>query len=123
MTREQFKAARLTLGFTQAGLAEQWGMGSKCGRTIRRWESGDLPLNSIAAHCIGLMVNNAETTISKKRRNTMKYIVVLDIASEAFCQEVDGKLRDGWVCQGGVSVVATSNNTKYKYTQAMIFYG
>lgn len=57
MTREQFKEAREHLCLSQADLADTWGMGVNGGRTIRRWESGERPLNPVAAYCIGLMVD------------------------------------------------------------------
>ena len=60
MTPEQFKANRNALGFTQATLAAEWGMGENGGRTVRRWESGERPLNPIAAYCIALMVDDDE---------------------------------------------------------------
>lgn len=56
MTPEQFKWARQSLGLSQAQLAELWNMGANGGRTIRRWECGERPLNPIAAYCIALMV-------------------------------------------------------------------
>ena len=56
MTPEQFKEARLKLGLTQPQLATLWGIG--CGRTIRRWESGERPMNPLAAYALGLMVSN-----------------------------------------------------------------
>ena len=36
MTSEEFKRARMALGFTQGGLAAEWGMGENGGRSIRR---------------------------------------------------------------------------------------
>lgn len=57
MTPEQFKEARRSLGYSQQGLAEEWGMAD--GRTIRRWESGERPLNPIAVYAISLMQKNA----------------------------------------------------------------
>ena len=56
MTPEQFKAARNALCLSQNNLAEVWGMGKNGGRTIRKWESGDVPVNPIAAYCIQMMV-------------------------------------------------------------------
>lgn len=56
MTPEQFKAARHALGYSQQALADEWGMGSNGGRTIRRWEQGDRPLNPIAAYAVSLML-------------------------------------------------------------------
>lgn len=55
MTPEDFKAARESLCLSQNNLAEVWGMGANGGRTVRRWESGDRPMNPIAAYCIQLM--------------------------------------------------------------------
>ena len=57
MTREQFKSHRLSLGFTQAGLAAHWGMAATGERSVRRWEAGDVPVNPIAAFCLALMVD------------------------------------------------------------------
>ena len=57
MTPSEFKASRNTLGLSQNDLAEVWGMGRNGGRTIRKWEAGDVPVNPIAAYCIALMVN------------------------------------------------------------------
>lgn len=55
MTPEQFKAHRISLGFTQRGLAKEWNMGNNGDRTIRRWEAGERPMNPIAAYCIERM--------------------------------------------------------------------
>jgi len=59
LTPEQFKEARNTLGLSAAALAEIWSMGANGGRTIRRWESGQVPVNPIAAYCIAMMVTAA----------------------------------------------------------------
>lgn len=56
MTAEQFKKARYDLGLSAAKLAALWNMGANGGRTIRRWESGERPVNPIAAYCITLML-------------------------------------------------------------------
>lgn len=58
MTSEQFKDARHALGYSQQSLADEWGMGQNGGRTIRRWESGERPLNPVAAYAIKLMLDN-----------------------------------------------------------------
>ena len=55
MTPEQFKEARRALAYSQQALADEWGMGANGGRTIRRWEQGDRPLNPVAAYAIGMM--------------------------------------------------------------------
>jgi len=60
MTPEQFKKARQTLGLSAAALASLWSMGANGGRTIRRWESGERPMNPIAAYCIAMMVERQE---------------------------------------------------------------
>jgi DNA-binding transcriptional regulator YiaG len=60
MTPEQFKNARRALGYSQQSLADEWGMGQNGNRTIRRWESGERPLNPVAAYAIQLMVDNME---------------------------------------------------------------
>ncbi len=59
MTPEQFKTARNALCLSQNDLAKVWGMGRNGGRTIRKWESGDVPVNPIAAYCIALMIAEA----------------------------------------------------------------
>ena len=56
MTPQQFKEARLGLGYSCAKLAAEWSMGANGGRTIRRWEGGEVPVNPIAAYCLGLML-------------------------------------------------------------------
>ena len=56
MTPAEFKEARKTLGLSQQALAEEWGMGKNGGRTIRRWEDDERPMNPIAAYCLTLMV-------------------------------------------------------------------
>ena len=62
MTPADFKAAREALCLSQNDLAEVWGMGANGGRTIRRWESGERPLNPVAAYCIRLMLDQNTTT-------------------------------------------------------------
>ncbi len=52
MTPAEFKRARETLCLSQNDLAEVWDMGDNGGRTIRRWECGERPLNPIAAYCM-----------------------------------------------------------------------
>ena len=56
MTADEFKAARNALCLSQNDLAGVWGMGKNGGRTIRKWEAGDLPVNPIAAYCMQMMV-------------------------------------------------------------------
>jgi len=56
MTPEQFRDARRSLMFSQQSLADEWGMGANGGRTIRRWEQGERPVNPVAAYAIRLMI-------------------------------------------------------------------
>ena len=56
MTKEEFKEARRALCYSQQALADEWGMGLNGGRTIRRWEAGERPLNPVAAYAITLMM-------------------------------------------------------------------
>ena len=58
MSPSEFKFARNALGLSQNDLAEVWGMGRNGGRTIRKWEAGDVPVNPIAAYCIALMLDD-----------------------------------------------------------------
>ena len=44
------------LGYSQQALANEFDMGINGGRTIRRWESGQCPANSIAAYTLTLMM-------------------------------------------------------------------
>ncbi len=62
MTSDEFKEARETLGFTQATLAAEWSMGKNGGRTIRRWETGEIPPNPIAVYCIKMMLVRADNS-------------------------------------------------------------
>jgi len=57
MTGKQFKASRQSLQYSQRDLAELWGMGVNGERTIRRWETGERPVNPIAAYCIQMMLD------------------------------------------------------------------
>ena len=61
MTPAEFKEARRKLGFSQQGLASEWGMGSNGGRTIRRWEDGERPMNPVAAYCLAIMARECES--------------------------------------------------------------
>ncbi len=56
MTPKQFTRARKRLGFTSKQLADEWGMGTDSRKTIERWESGERPMNPIAAYCLRMMV-------------------------------------------------------------------
>jgi transcriptional regulator with XRE-family HTH domain len=60
MTPQEFKAMRKELGLSQSQLCLLWGMGANGGRTIRKWESGERPLNPIAARLIAYEVEALE---------------------------------------------------------------
>ena len=55
MTPEQFRTARLSLGLTQVQLAQEFGMAKNGSRTIIRWESGETPVNPLAAYAIRML--------------------------------------------------------------------
>ena len=59
MTPDRFQHARRVPGYPRQGLADEWGMGSSGGRTIRRWEGGHTPINTIAIYAIQLMLASA----------------------------------------------------------------
>lgn len=56
MTPDDLKTARQRLGLTQKGLAEALRLGSNGGRTVRRWEAGDMPITGPATVAIELML-------------------------------------------------------------------
>ncbi len=61
MTPEQFKDARKTLFYSQQALADEWGMGIHGSRTIRRWETGERPLNPVASYALTLMLERSQS--------------------------------------------------------------
>ena len=56
MTPAEIKSARTTLGLSQAGLAEALRLGANGGRTVRRWEAGEMPISGPAEVAIRLML-------------------------------------------------------------------
>ena len=55
MSPADLLAARKRLGLSQAGLAEALRLGANGGRTVRRWEAGDVPVTgpvSVAIECL-----------------------------------------------------------------------
>lgn len=56
MTPAEIKHARQRLGLSQAGLAERLRLGPNGERTIRRWETGDIPVTGPASVAIELML-------------------------------------------------------------------
>ncbi len=60
LDRFEFRDARKKLGFSQRSLAEEWGMGANGGRSIRRWEGDERPLNPIAAYAMEMMLEQHE---------------------------------------------------------------
>ena len=61
MTKEEFRSARRSLFYSQQALADEWGMGAHGGRTIRRWEQGERPLNPVASYALALMLERSQS--------------------------------------------------------------
>lgn len=61
MTPAQFKATRDALCLSQADLAAIWGTTP---RAIGRWERGEVPMNTVAAYCLALMLSLERPTQS-----------------------------------------------------------
>lgn len=59
MTPDAIKAARQRLGLSQAGLAEALRLGPNGERTIRRWETGEVPVTGPASVAIELLLKDA----------------------------------------------------------------
>lgn len=56
MTPAEIKKARKRLGLTQQGLADALRMGANGGRTVRRWEGGEMPITGPAAVAVQLLL-------------------------------------------------------------------
>jgi DNA-binding transcriptional regulator YiaG len=56
VTPADIKSARKALGLSQAGLAERLRMGANGGRTVRRWELGEVPITGPASVAIEYML-------------------------------------------------------------------
>ncbi|MBI2050640.1 MAG: DUF1737 domain-containing protein [Parcubacteria group bacterium] len=50
----------------------------------------------------------------------MGYFVVLNYDLSKLIEAVNKLMREGWVCQGGVSVSVDSHSSQYYFLQAMI---
>lgn len=61
MTPAEFRKARERLRLSAASLAREWGMGPSGARTIYRWETGESPMNPIAAYALRLMLMRLPT--------------------------------------------------------------
>lgn len=61
MTKEEFRSARRSLFYSQQALADEWGMGIHGSRTIRRWETGERPLNPVASYALTLMLERSQS--------------------------------------------------------------
>ena len=55
MTPDDLKKARKRLGLSQSGLAEALRMGANGGRTVRRWELGEIPVTGPASVAVELL--------------------------------------------------------------------
>lgn len=49
-----------------------------------------------------------------------EYLILKETSAHAFGQLVENILKDGWICQGGVSITHKSNTNEIVYSQAMI---
>jgi DNA-binding transcriptional regulator YiaG len=58
MLPADLKSARKTLRLSQAGLAEVLRLGPNGERTIRRWETGDVPVTGPASLAIELLLKS-----------------------------------------------------------------
>lgn len=58
MTPDRVREIRLTLGLSQNALAEVLRLGPNGARTIRRWESGQVPITGPASVALELMEAN-----------------------------------------------------------------
>jgi DNA-binding transcriptional regulator YiaG len=56
MTPDELRKARKRLGLSQAGLAEALCMGANGGRTVRRWELGEIPVTGPASVAVQLLL-------------------------------------------------------------------
>lgn len=61
MKPAEIKASRKRLGLTQSGLADALRMGANGGRTVRRWEGGEMPITGPAAVAIEMLVQAKES--------------------------------------------------------------
>lgn len=59
MTPQEFRAAREALGYSRTQLALLWGMPATSHRTVAKWESGERPLNPIAAFAMLTMLGES----------------------------------------------------------------
>ena len=58
-TPEDLRAARYKLGLSASGLAAALRLGVNGGRTVRRWESGDIAFSGPVAVAIEAMLRDA----------------------------------------------------------------
>jgi DNA (cytosine-5)-methyltransferase 1 len=56
----EIKEARRSLGLSQTGLAEALRLGPNGERTVRRWESGDVPITGPASLALELLVRGSK---------------------------------------------------------------
>lgn len=56
MTPAEFRAARKALGLSANGMAEALRLGKGGGRTVRRWEAGDVPVSGPVSLAVQLLL-------------------------------------------------------------------
>lgn len=60
MTPKEIKSIRVSLGLTQSGLAEALRLGPNGERTVRRWETGDIPITGPATLALECLLNHPQ---------------------------------------------------------------
>ena len=65
MTPDRVREIRLALGLSQNALAEALRLGPNGGRTVRRWESGQVPITGPASVALELMKEKADLGLEK----------------------------------------------------------
>lgn len=59
MTPDRIKSIRCYLGLSQNALAEELRLGANGARTVRRWESGSVPISGPASVALELLEEKA----------------------------------------------------------------
>lgn len=65
MTPDRVREIRINLGLSQNGLAEALRLGTNGGRTIRRWESGQVPITGPASVALELMEEKTDLGLAE----------------------------------------------------------
>jgi DNA-binding transcriptional regulator YiaG len=63
MTKEELKAIRMRLGYSQNEMAAAIRLGPNGDRTIRRWEAGEIPISGPASLALELLDEKTRLTV------------------------------------------------------------